>query len=51
MSNEKIANISARILANIASGMTTREAFNAVLGEGRYEQLASDVYDQLRAKA
>ena len=42
--------ISMMILAKVAAGMTIREAFNAVLGQGRFEQLASDLYDELRAR-
>jgi tetrahydromethanopterin S-methyltransferase subunit C len=42
--------ISMMILAKVAAGMSVREAFNAVLGPGRFEQLASDLYDELRAR-
>ena len=45
----KTAAISAMILRNVEAGMTVREAFDAVLGAGRYEQLAGDVYEALRA--
>jgi len=43
--------ISARILALKNSGMSLREAFDAVLGAGAYDKLAGEVYDALRAKA
>lgn len=43
------ANISRLILEKIAAGMTVREAFDAVLGAGRFEELAADVYETLRA--
>lgn len=46
----KNAEISARILALRAAGMTIREAIDAVLGEGAYKQIAGDLYDALRAK-
>lgn len=45
----KNAIISARILANIASGMTLETAFNEVLGEGAYAKMAGELYDSLRA--
>jgi hypothetical protein len=47
----KNAAISAQIMAHMNNGMTLSEAFDAVLGEGAYAKLASDVYDELRAKA
>ena len=45
------AKISAAILANIQSGMTVRQAFDAVLGGGAYSKMAGELYDALRAKA
>jgi hypothetical protein len=42
--------ISARILAKAAEGMDIAEAFDAVLGEGRFEALASDLYHALRER-
>lgn len=48
---EKNAIISARIIANIGNGASLKEAFDAVLGEGRYDTMVSDLYDELRAKA
>lgn len=42
--------ISLRILALVKSGMSEREAFDAVLGAGSFEKMASDLYDALRAK-
>ena len=47
----KNAEISRRILAQLADGMSVRAAFDEVLGAGRYEQMVSDLYDELRAKA
>ena len=46
----KNAAISAKIMTNVQAGMTLREAFDAVLGQGAYAKLAGDVYDALRAK-
>ena len=42
--------ISLTILKKIAEGMTASEAMDAVFGPGTFDQLASDVYDQLTAK-
>jgi hypothetical protein len=42
--------ISARILTLKNSGMSLRDAFDAVLGQGAYDKLAGEVYDALRAK-
>lgn len=47
----KNAAISARIMAHVASGMSVCEAYDAVLGEGSFKKLASELYDELRAKA
>jgi len=46
----KNAAVSARILAHIASGMSVREAFDAVIGAGAFEKMAGEVYDALRAE-
>ena len=43
--------ISLMILGKVAQGMTIREAFDAILGEGTVEKLAGEVYDALREKA
>ena len=43
--------ISARILVLVATGMTLREAIDAVLGAGTFERLAREVYSELRARA
>ena len=43
--------ISARILVLVATGMTLRQAIDAVLGGGTFERLASEVYSELRARA
>ena len=40
--------ISALILANIAKGMTVEQAFDAVIGEGAYKQLAGEVWEALQ---
>lgn len=50
MNELKNAAISAKILSLKQSGMTLRQAFDAVLGEGAYSKLAGEVYDTLRAK-
>jgi NifU-like protein involved in Fe-S cluster formation len=42
--------ISARILAEVVSGKTIDQAYDAVFGEGAYLKLAGEIYDQLRAK-
>jgi hypothetical protein len=41
--------ISQMILSRIAEGMTLREAFDAVLGQGAYDKLASDLHDEFNA--
>ena len=46
--NAAATSISARILAYVQAGMTVREAFDAVLGEGAYSKLAGEVYGALR---
>ena len=46
---EKNATISAAILAFRAAGLSVRDAVNTVLGEGTFERLAGEVYDELRA--
>ena len=43
--------ISALILAEVAKGSTIQQAFDAVIGEGAYAQLAGEIYDELRAAA
>lgn len=42
--------ISAKIIELRISGLTVQEAINTVLGAGTYEKLASDLYDELKAK-
>lgn len=39
------------ILARIDEGATPGKAFDMVMGEGAYRNLAGDLYDSLRAKA
>ena len=46
----KNAEISRRILAKIAEGMTLRAAFDAVMGEGRYNLMIGDLYETLVAE-
>lgn len=46
MNNEAL--ISARILTLVSNGIALRDAINTVLGEGTFENLASDIYDGLR---
>jgi hypothetical protein len=46
----KNAEISRRILAKIADGMTLRAAFDAVMGEGRYDSMIGDLYETLVAE-
>lgn len=43
------AEISRRILAKLAEGMTLKAAIDSVLGEGRFDAMAGDIYDALRA--
>ena len=45
------AAISARILNEIGNGLPLKEAFDKVLGAGRYDTMVSELYDELRAKA
>lgn len=40
--------ISLQVLLLKEAGATVKEAFDAVLGAGAYNRLASDVYDELR---
>lgn len=47
----KNAIISMKILAKMNDGLSVREAIDAVLGAGTFEQVAGDVYDALRAQA
>lgn len=48
---EKFAKWSEAILAKFLETGSMRVAMDSVLGEGTYSQLASDLYDELRAKA
>ncbi len=43
--------ITARIVAELANGKNIREAYEAVIGAGSWEQMAGILYDALRAKA
>jgi hypothetical protein len=42
--------ISAVIQGLIDMGATPKQAFDAVLGDGRYDAMVSNLYDELRAK-
>lgn len=44
------ARISMAIAAKVRDGLTIREAFDAVLGVGAYDKLASEVYDTLSTR-
>jgi hypothetical protein len=48
---DKNAAISMMILAKVSEGMTLRQAFDAVIGEGRFDAMVSDLYDDLRKTA
>lgn len=41
--------ISALILAEVAKGRTIQEAFDAVIGEGAYAQLAGEIWEAFQA--
>ncbi len=43
--------ISALILAEVAQGKTIQQAFDAVIGEGAYEQLAGELWEALQPQA
>lgn len=43
--------ISALILAEVAQGKTIQQAFDAVIGEGAYEQLAGEIWEALQPRA
>lgn len=47
---QKNAEISRRILVKIAEGMTLKAAFDAVLGDGRYDAMIGEIYDTLVAE-
>jgi hypothetical protein len=51
MDAAKIAEISRRILAKKAEGMSIKEAFAAVLGQDKLELLIDSLYHELRQKA
>jgi len=48
MTSDKNAEISRRILAMMASGMSLEASIDAVLGAGAYERIAGDLYEALR---
>jgi hypothetical protein len=41
----KTQQISLAILTKINAGMSVKDAINAVLGEGTFEQIASDIWE------
>lgn len=43
--------ISLAIVQKMATGMTVRQALDAVLGAGTFERIAGEVYDTLRKAA
>lgn len=45
------AAISAAILAHVAAGLTIGQAIDAVLGVGTYDQIVTELYNELRARA
>jgi hypothetical protein len=45
------AKVAARVLALVQDGATFSAALDQVCGAGTYEQLAGELYDQLRARA
>lgn len=45
----KNQNISARIAAKVAEGMTVDQAVDFVLGAGTFQKIAGEVYEALKA--
>lgn len=45
---DKTKQISLAIIANIQAGKTLEDAFNAVLGENKYDEMITDLYQALR---
>lgn len=43
--------ISLAIIANMQAGKTLEDAFNAVLGDNKYDQMLTDIYQALRNKS
>jgi hypothetical protein len=48
---DKIADVAAANGSNMDGAFAVRAGFDHVLGEGAYDRLVSDLYDNLRAKA
>lgn len=46
----KNAQISMMILEKIATGLSVREAVDAVLGEGTSKRLAEELYDEIKKR-
>ena len=47
---DRVTEIAARDGVSITDSAAVREAFNEILGEGRYEALVSDLYHSLRGE-
>lgn len=43
--------ISQAIIANMQAGKTLEEAFDAVLGANKYDEMVTDIYQALRNKS
>lgn len=43
--------ISLAIIANMQAGKTLEEAFNAVFGDNKYDEMVTDIYQALRDKS
>ena len=43
--------ISLAIIANMQAGKSLEEAFNAVLGNNKYDEMVADIYQALRNKS
>lgn len=48
---DKNACIGVAIKMLVDAGATVKEAFDAIFGEGQYENMAGDIHNALRAKA
>ena len=50
MNSEKIANISEKIIEKFAATGSMRQAYDSVFGDGAYDNLAGEIYEQLKNK-
>lgn len=48
--SEKNAYITARIVKDVLSGKSVAEAIDAMFGEGRFNEIACEIYEELRAR-